>query len=67
MTTRMRRATKPCPICGEPPVARYRPFCSAKCADIDLGRWLNNQYRIPTEEPVDGPVGEAGDSDERDG
>jgi uncharacterized protein len=31
-------------------VAAYRPFCSKRCADIDLGRWLKENYRIPTEE-----------------
>ena len=36
-----------CPVCGKPPVAATRPFCSARCADVDLGRWLTGQYRIP--------------------
>jgi endogenous inhibitor of DNA gyrase (YacG/DUF329 family) len=34
-------------ICGKPHDAKYRPFCSKRCADIDLGRWLNEDYRIP--------------------
>ncbi len=38
-----------CPICGKPSVADYRPFCSRRCADVDLGRWLNENYRIPAE------------------
>jgi len=38
---------RPCPICGKPSVARYRPFCSSRCADIDLGRWLKGGYVIP--------------------
>lgn len=45
--------TKPtgrCPICGRPADARTRPFCSKRCADIDLGRWLNEEYRIATDE-----------------
>lgn len=42
-----------CPICGRPGVPRYRPFCSRRCADIDLGRWLTGGYAIP------GPEGEA--------
>lgn len=45
-------AAKPCPICGKPMAARYKPFCSARCADIDLGRWLKGSYVIPGE-PVD--------------
>ena len=44
-----------CPICGVPAVAAYRPFCSRRCADIDLGRWLKEGYRVPTEE---GPGGD---------
>ena len=43
---------KPCAICGKPAVARYKPFCSARCADIDLGRWLKGTYVIPGE-PVE--------------
>ena len=39
-----------CPICGKPTVAAHRPFCSARCADVDLSRWLGGQYRIQTEE-----------------
>ena len=38
-----------CPICGKPAVAEYRPFCSRRCADVDLGRWLTESYRIPAE------------------
>lgn len=36
-----------CPICGKPVSADYRPFCSRRCADVDLGRWLTESYRIP--------------------
>ena len=36
-----------CPICGKPGIAAYRPFCSKRCADIDLGRWLKGSYVIP--------------------
>jgi endogenous inhibitor of DNA gyrase (YacG/DUF329 family) len=36
-----------CPICGKPTVDELRPFCSRRCADVDLGRWLTGQYRIP--------------------
>lgn len=42
--------TKPCPICKKPEVDPYRPFCSKRCADIDLGKWLGETYRIPTQE-----------------
>lgn len=43
---------RPCAICGKPAVQRFKPFCSARCADIDLGRWLKGSYVIPGE-PVE--------------
>ncbi len=42
-------AAKSCPICGKPALQRFRPFCSSRCADIDLGRWLKGSYVIPGE------------------
>ena len=40
-----------CPICKkEFTDMKYRPFCSKRCADIDLGNWLNGSYAIPAEE-----------------
>lgn len=39
---------KPCPICGRPSTVEMRPFCSKRCADIDLGRWLGEIYRVPS-------------------
>lgn len=36
-----------CPICRKPTDAKYRPFCSRRCADVDLGRWLSGSYVIP--------------------
>jgi endogenous inhibitor of DNA gyrase (YacG/DUF329 family) len=38
-----------CPICGRPPQAGFKPFCSSACADIDLSRWLEGRYAIPAE------------------
>jgi len=38
-----------CPICGRPSQADYRPFCSRRCADVDLSRWLRGTYTIPDE------------------
>lgn len=52
-------ATKPCPICGAPAAAPYRPFCSKRCADIDLSRWLKGVYGIPAVESAEGPAEEA--------
>ncbi len=42
-----------CPICAMPAKAAYRPFCSARCAEVDLGRWLTGRYRIPATDPPD--------------
>ena len=41
------KALAPCPICGKPAQTETKPFCSARCADIDLGRWLGERYVIP--------------------
>ena len=60
---------RPCVICGKPQVERLSPFCSKRCADIDLHRWLSGVYAIPAEEedPVDpvsrpGPARDAGET-----
>lgn len=42
-----------CPICAKPSVAAFRPFCSKRCADLDLGKWLDEGYRIPTDNVPD--------------
>ncbi|MGN1063007.1 MAG: DNA gyrase inhibitor YacG [Alphaproteobacteria bacterium] len=44
---------KKCPICGKQTVLEYQPFCSKKCADIDLGHWLKGTYVIHTNETPD--------------
>jgi uncharacterized protein len=46
-----------CPICQKPVAAAYRPFCSRRCADVDLARWLNGSYAMPVAE--DDPEGDA--------
>jgi uncharacterized protein len=38
---------RPCPICGKASSFAVRPFCSKRCADIDLHRWLSGTYAIP--------------------
>ena len=54
-----------CPICRRPTDARYRPFCSKRCADIDLGHWFGEAYRIPAESEADETdTPEAGQDDE---
>ncbi len=39
--------TAACPICRKPVDPAYRPFCSKRCADVDLARWLNGHYVVP--------------------
>ncbi|MCP5367133.1 MAG: DNA gyrase inhibitor YacG [Hyphomicrobiales bacterium] len=42
-----------CPACGKPTAYGYRPFCSKRCADLDLGKWLSEDYRVATDEQPD--------------
>lgn len=46
-------AARVCPICGKPEAEKYRPFCSKRCADVDLNRWLTGAYAIPVSEEDD--------------
>ena len=39
-----------CPICGKPMVAEFHPFCSRRCANVDLNRWLSGVYAVPVTE-----------------
>ncbi len=62
-----------CPLCGKPAERAYRPFCSKRCADVDLQRWLSGRYAIPgpadadeEDEPADSGV-PAGPSDDAGG
>jgi endogenous inhibitor of DNA gyrase (YacG/DUF329 family) len=62
------RPTRPCPICGKPSSQEFHPFCSARCADIDLNRWLSGAYVIPVkpeedEMAADTDVTPSGDDD----
>jgi uncharacterized protein len=54
-------AGRECAICARPAQLRYKPFCSKRCADVDLNRWLTGKYAIPVEEGRDRP---ADDDDE---
>jgi uncharacterized protein len=42
-----------CPICGRPTEPKVRPFCSKRCADVDLAKWLGGGYAIPSDDPED--------------
>lgn len=55
------RPKRPCPICSRPSQQKYHPFCSARCAQIDLNRWFGGNYAIPAEEE------EPGEDESRDG
>ena len=39
-----------CPICGKPSVEKVKPFCSSRCATLDLGQWLSEGYRVEAKE-----------------
>lgn len=54
-----------CPICNKEADPKYRPFCSRRCADVDLGRWLRGSYAIPAE-PLEESDQPAGPQDEAD-
>jgi len=41
------RPPRPCPVCGKPAAPALRPFCSERCRQVDLGRWLAGDYAIP--------------------
>jgi endogenous inhibitor of DNA gyrase (YacG/DUF329 family) len=44
------KTSAPCAGCGKPQTERYKPFCSKRCADVDLHRWLSGGYAIPAVE-----------------
>jgi endogenous inhibitor of DNA gyrase (YacG/DUF329 family) len=46
-------SAKKCPICGKPGTEASRPFCSERCRDVDLNRWLSNSYAIPGRSEAD--------------
>jgi hypothetical protein len=52
-----------CPICGNPRVLRFRPFCSARCQTIDLARWIGGNYRVPAEPDEEAPESREGDAE----
>jgi endogenous inhibitor of DNA gyrase (YacG/DUF329 family) len=61
---------KPCPICKKPAVEASKPFCSERCRDVDLNRWLSGSYAIPArdgeEEDEDGDGLNLPEGDRRD-
>jgi endogenous inhibitor of DNA gyrase (YacG/DUF329 family) len=70
VTTEPKPGTARCPICERPLATReFQPFCSRRCADIDLGRWLKESYRVPAKEEEeaeeDGPPSKPKGADEQ--
>jgi len=54
-------SSRRCPLCGKPAAEKFSPFCSKRCADLDLGKWLKGDYRVPTDE---GPgLGDGGEEE----
>ena len=50
---RKHSAAPACPLCGKPVEPAFKPFCSKRCADIDLNRWLSGVYAVPVKEDED--------------
>lgn len=49
-----KRKVPRCPICGKPRDPAFRPFCSRRCRQVDLSRWMNEVYAVPAVEPGEG-------------
>jgi endogenous inhibitor of DNA gyrase (YacG/DUF329 family) len=64
---RVVRTEAKCPVCSRPADAKYRPFCTKRCADVDLGRWLKEGYRVATEEGPEEAEPEPGRQSGQDG
>jgi endogenous inhibitor of DNA gyrase (YacG/DUF329 family) len=64
MSERSPDVTRKCAVCGKPQDTKFKPFCSRRCADVDLHRWLKGGYAIPTAEPPQGAPDDAGEDDE---
>jgi endogenous inhibitor of DNA gyrase (YacG/DUF329 family) len=53
MPERVQMSSSPCPICGKPATEQSRPFCSKRCADVDLNRWLSGVYVVAGKDEED--------------
>jgi endogenous inhibitor of DNA gyrase (YacG/DUF329 family) len=54
----MTTSTSPCPICRKPASEKARPFCGPRCAQVDLGRWLTESYRVPVDDDEESEAGD---------
>ncbi len=62
-----RRRKARCPVCGRVAIARFAPFCSPHCADVDLVRWFDGGYAIPGREPAGRAPNDDDNDDDGDG
>ncbi len=53
---------RPCPICKKPSQVKFHPFCSNRCAQVDLGRWLTGSYAVPVADDDDRPDDSGGEA-----
>ena len=53
-----KRKGEKCPICSATGEVKFRPFCSRRCADLDLAKWLNGNYSVPVVEMNEGDLEE---------
>jgi endogenous inhibitor of DNA gyrase (YacG/DUF329 family) len=60
-----KNAARKCPICGKATDAAFSPFCSKRCSDIDLNRWLSGVYSVPVTENYDEDGDRLQDEEER--
>ena len=69
MTDEASRPAARCAICGKPAAEPFRPFCSKRCRDVDLNRWLSGVYAVPgkDEEDEDGQRGDPAPEEDRRG
>ena len=66
MNETVRKTSSPsCPICSKPTDVAFKPFCSKRCADIDLNRWLSGVYAVPVKEVDDEDGDRPPESDEK--
>ena len=67
MNETVRKTSSPsCPICGKPTDVAFKPFCSKRCSDIDLNRWLTGVYAVPVKDDEDEDGTRPADGDEGD-
>ncbi|WP_119303134.1 DNA gyrase inhibitor YacG [Dongia deserti] len=55
-----------CPVCSKPTDPKFKPFCSQRCRQVDLNRWLSGTYRIPGSERPGSDVEDKNQSESED-